>query len=145
MIQICHCCEQVIPETNKEKGIAKASAAIARRKLDEAQTVWKAYSKAHPVRGFLVRNSGLGLIAAICLTAILFGSSLSLLSNRGMINSYLLVVTFIGCCMVGYALMYFLHDRPREKNFNYRMAVRNAFILRHKAQSDTLGFTMYCS
>ncbi len=142
MTQICHCCNQVVPETELEKSLAATKAATAKTRITEAQTAWEAFDKKHPVRGFWKRNDGLRLALLILTMAIIVGGIMAWMINHDPMAIHFLLFMFV-CVVACVVLIYFMYDLPNKRSFKQRMAAQNAFILRHSKDAAILGFAMY--
>ena len=139
MIQICSRCGQVISETNREKGIAKANAAIARKKLDEAQAVWEAYIKAHPIHAahsLRMRYPEAGLFLSMGVTIALFAALMWQLPS----DVLELLRAFFGSLVIGVLLFFLVCFIPLQRRNAHRIAVHDAFILCHQDEAEILGF-----
>ena|SRR3989344_3441323 len=140
-MKICNCCDQVVPTTDEGKSVAAEKTAAARAQIQAANDVWEVFSKEHPVRGFWQNNTGIGFVTSVCLGVVAF----FLVLTRYPLNSGFqsLLYSFLAYLIVAGSFAYVFSERPSKRGYRFMMAVRNAFILRHKVQAEILGFEMY--
>ncbi|MEK7515589.1 MAG: hypothetical protein AAB555_01475 [Patescibacteria group bacterium] len=123
-----------------------AKTAVMREQMTTSQNIWDTFKKAHPVPESMNRNFGLrgvlsGTIALLTYSVVGMHAVYSA-SDSDTIGNLILLTIFL-FILVGTMLFYILVKRPSNAINLHRIAVRNAFILRHKAEAEILGFEMY--
>ena len=145
-MKICRCCDQVIPQTDEDKAVAVAKTVAVRGRMKAVQTAWETFQNAYPVPESLERNFGLRSVLSVTIASLTYSvvgmHAVYSASDSDTIGNLILLAIFL-FILVGTMLFYILVKRPSNAINLHRIAVRNAFILRHKAEAEILGFEMY--